>query len=195
MTRARSWELLAELLLYPDPGLVSTAEQARAAVAERCPAAAEKLERFASFVAESDPRDVEELFTRTFDIQAACCLDVGYHLFGETYKRGVFLVKMREVLRGKDIPEGSELPDHLPSMLRLLARLEEAEDPRGLCEECLVPATAKMVAGFGDKPSPYAEVLRAVLAVLRADFSIAEEPTPKHRRLPVVPEFTAEMEP
>ncbi len=43
--------------------------------------------------------EVEEAFTRTFDVNPACALEVGWHLFGEEYTAAMFLVRMREELR------------------------------------------------------------------------------------------------
>jgi nitrate reductase delta subunit len=173
---AHPYDLLAELLEYPGPDVFARAVSARAALAARSPEAAAAIEAFASDIAPLDPAEVEELFTRTFDILAPCCLDVGYQLFGETYKRGLFLVKLRQETRSHGIETGPELPDHLPVVLRLLARLEPTDDPRGLAVEAILPALGKMRATFGDGTNPYAALLAAVDAVLRADFSIAEEP-------------------
>jgi len=39
----------------------------------------------------------------TFDINPACALEVGWHLFGEDYMRGQFLVRMREELSKYEI--------------------------------------------------------------------------------------------
>lgn len=185
---AHPYELLAALLEYPGPDLLAAAASARTALAARSPEAAAALESFACGIAPLDPGEVEELYTRTFDLLAPCCLDVGYQLFGETYQRGSFLVKLREATRRHGIETGSELPDHLPVMLRLLARLDRAGDPRGLAEEAILPALGRMRAALGDGANPYAALLAAIDTSLRADFSIAEEPRGRvlPMRLPVV---------
>ena len=173
---------LAALLDYPEPDVLAQAERARGALAE-WPAAAAELEAFAAHVAGCDPREVEELYTRTFDIMATCCLDVGYQLFGETYKRGLFLVKMRDACRRHGVDARTELPDHLPVVLRLLARLAPEDEPEELVREVLLPAVGKMLLPFHDAPNPYAGLLRAVDAVLRAVWPPATRVVPL---LPVV---------
>jgi nitrate reductase assembly molybdenum cofactor insertion protein NarJ len=40
--------------------------------------------------------EYEELYTKTFDVQPICYLDLGYVIFGEDYKRGAFLLHMQE---------------------------------------------------------------------------------------------------
>ena len=87
---------------------------------------------FAEYVAGRDLRELEELYTSTFDIQGNVCLDVGYQLFGETYKRGQFIVKLRVALREAGVSEAGELPDHLPSVLRFLAKREEEEEKENM---------------------------------------------------------------
>lgn len=171
------YEWLAELLEYPGPETLAVAEAARAALAARNAAAAEAVEAFATFAAGLDARELEELYVRTFDVFAPCCLDVGWQLFGETYKRGAFLVKMRGALRRHGIESAPELPDHLPVVLRLLARLSDEDDPRGLAEEALLPAIAKMRGSFKDPSHPYARLLEATALALAADFSL-ELPRP-----------------
>jgi nitrate reductase delta subunit len=168
---ARLFERLAPLFEYPEPDLVGLAEEIRASLAPVHASAAGEVERFAAHVAGCDPREVEELYTRTFDVLAACCLDVGYQLFGETYKRGLFLVRMQEALRRYGVAPGAELPDHLPVVLRLLARLEEKDDPESLAREVLLPAVAKMLLSFGDGANPYAGLLRALSSLLRAAYA------------------------
>ena len=41
-----------------------------------------------SFVEQHELWQIEETFTRTFDVNPACALEVGWHLFGEEYARG-----------------------------------------------------------------------------------------------------------
>jgi nitrate reductase molybdenum cofactor assembly chaperone len=184
---------LAALLSYPTEDVVAI-ERRATAMAEALPAVEAELTGFAAHAASSDPRDLEELYTRTFDLQAVCSLDVGYHLFGETYKRGPFLVKMQAALRSHGIDPGCELPDHLPSLLRLVARLDESEDPRGLAEEALLPAIDAMLEALGE--SPYAALLRAAARLLVDDLGATRPaPAPRARQTTRLPVFTAEMEP
>ncbi len=107
---------------------------------------------------------LQELYTRTFDLNPECSLEAGWHLFGEEYERGSFLVKMREELRRHGIPESTELPDHLTHALRLAARMEPGE--ARAFSEFILPAVDKMLAGLAGKNNPYEDVLKAVRAAL-----------------------------
>ena len=127
--------------------------------------ARDSLRPFPGF-ADRDPTDLEELFTRTFDINPVSSLETGWHLFGEDYNRGAFLVRMRGLLRQHGIEEGAELPDHLESVLRVLDVMDETE-ASALTREYILPALAKMRAPFTDASNPYGAVLAEVERFLR----------------------------
>ncbi len=109
--------------------------------------------------------ELEELYTRTFDLNPVCSLDLGWHLYAENYDRGTFLVAMREALRKYGIPETNELPDHLPSVLKLLARMPQ-DEASALVEESVLPALKKMIAGFGESENPFGLLIKAVEVIL-----------------------------
>lgn len=104
---------------------------------------------------------LEELYTRTFDINPVCSLEIGWHLYGEDYNRGAFLVRMRALLRELGIEEGAELPDHLETALRALATMPP-EEADSLARRFVLPAVQKMRAGFPAEGNPYAAVLAEV---------------------------------
>jgi len=125
--------------------------------------------------------ELEELYTRTFDINPVCSLEVGWHLYGEDYNRGSLLVYLRGLLRSHGVEEGAELPDHLASVLRLLARLPR-DEAGGLARRCVLPAVVKMNAGLAGEDNPYSAVLRGVEEHLRAAFG--EPEAPQERSMP-----------
>lgn len=139
---------------------------------------------FGAFVGDLPLHDLEEIYVRTFDLHAAVCLDVGYQLFGETYKRGAFLVTMKGAARRHDLQGTVELSDHLSVALRLLGRLAPEEDPDELVRDALIPALAKMRLGLGKQRAGYALLLDLVDAVLRADFADALRSAPAGEALP-----------
>ncbi len=117
---------------------------------------------------EGDP-EMEELYTRTFDIQAVCPLDIGYVLFGEDYKRGHLLVKMQSLQNEHHNDCGTELPDHLPNILNLLPKMKQ-EEASEMVAKLVRPALSKMIESFGDSENQYGEVLRAVSQILEQDY-------------------------
>jgi len=109
----------------------------------------------------------QELYVQTFELNPACTLEIGWHLFGENYERGEFLVRMREQLRRHGIPESAELPDHLTHLLPLIGRMDPNEAAE-LSGQFVLPALAKIRDALKD--NPYGAVIAAIEQQLEADF-------------------------
>jgi nitrate reductase delta subunit len=123
----------------------------------------------------------QELYIETFEFNPKCTLELGWHLFGENYERGEFLVKMRAELRRHGIEETGELPDHLTHVLRLIGRMEHGEAAL-LIGENVLPALEKIRL---PDDHPYRPVFDAMIQKLRDDFPDA----PRRRtQLPIFQE-------
>lgn len=181
-------ERLGALLRYPGPDFSELLDTCRLALADGPAEALAATERFADEISGLETSELQELYTRTFDLNPVCALEVGWHLYGESYERGRFLVRMRVLLDRLGLAESNELPDHLVSVLPALAQLDPAEREE-LGRPYVVPAVAKMVAGFDGKDNPYAHVVRAVDRTLRdlvgepeVEPEIPLRTAPHHRR-------------
>lgn len=162
------YDRIAELLTYPDAKrpLAGVAEEARALA----PApASELLSAYIEDIRALSTEDLQERFVGTFELNPACSLEVGWHLYGENYERGEFLVKMRQEMRRLGIEESAELPDHLTHALRVLDKLAP-EEGAIFAAEYLYPALKKMRPGLEGKDNPYEKVLGALDLVLAADY-------------------------
>jgi len=159
-------DAFAALLRYPDGALTQSCATALAAVD---PETRLRLLPFTEAVRRLAPTAREELFTQTFDINPVCCLEVAWHLYGEDYARGAFLVRMRQLLRQAGVEETAELPDHLCHLLPLLGRLPSAEADE-LATRFVLPALERMLRGFEGRPddNPYRHLLQAAEGFLRA---------------------------
>ncbi|MGD9898588.1 MAG: nitrate reductase molybdenum cofactor assembly chaperone [Calditrichaceae bacterium] len=124
----------------------------------------QKYDEFIKYVERTELSDIEELFTRSFDMNPLTCLEIGWHLYGEDYQRGEFLVKMRQSLEEFKITESVELPDHLSHCLKLMAVLE-SDEVQIFSENYLLPAIGKILKNFsGDNPyKPVIEILKYVI--------------------------------
>ena len=159
------FERLGELYGYPGEGFEASCRAALAASAAHPDRITARLFAFIGDVTALATGDREELYTRTFDINPRASLEIGWQLFGESYDRGGLLVEMRGLLREVGLAEGTELPDHLMSVLPLFARLDEAR-AEALALEKLGPAVQKMLQGFGESDEPYRHLLAATLDYL-----------------------------
>ncbi|MFN7943020.1 MAG: hypothetical protein U0X73_15625 [Thermoanaerobaculia bacterium] len=203
------YDALADLFDYPARDYPTRVRRALDAVARRCEPAARALAAFAAGLpgdgSEFEPLEldeIQELFTRSFDVQAITTLSVGYVLFGDDYKRGELLVNLGRELRGVGVDGGTELPDHLPNVLRLMARWRDEALAAEFASAILHPGLSRMIAEF-DGPrmeerdrlyerhfktliesSPqrctlFREPLSAVLAAVRQDFALPEWRAPE----------------
>lgn len=146
----RMFRCLAQMLEYPQPGLVEAARECQALVSPMCPEAATLLHRFCACVEEAPPGHMEEVYTATFDLDAVCQPYVGYHLFGETYKRSLFLLGLKQRYQAHGFVAEIELPDHVGVMLHFLEVCDDAAMAEELVEEALLPALERMI-GKGQK--------------------------------------------
>ncbi len=160
-TTASLCRILAPLLGYPTPALPAQAGTAAEALRAARSRAAGPLEAFAAFVADAAPGALEELYTRTFDLKPVAYPYVGFQLFGETYRRGEFLVLLQARYRAAGFAVEGELPDHLAVITRFLA---EHPDP-DLVAEGVIPALEKMLPPLMD--NPYRLVLQGLLLVMQ----------------------------
>jgi nitrate reductase molybdenum cofactor assembly chaperone len=162
---AKTNELLGRLFRYPGESFALDLAKVPARVETKDPEAACLVRDFANRVRDLATEDLQELYTRTFELSPVCALEVGWQLYGEEYARGSFLVFLRDALRKHGIAEDTELPDHLIHVLPLLDRLS-GDEARELATHAVLPAIEKMLQGFAGKNNPYENLLQALRLVL-----------------------------
>ncbi|MEZ5424122.1 MAG: hypothetical protein R2682_13660 [Pyrinomonadaceae bacterium] len=101
--------------------------------------AAEHFARFCARAYGMPLVELQELYAQSFDLNPNCALEIGYHLFGEDYKRGAFLANLRETQGELELGQEQQLPDYLPVLLRLLVHLKDDELRGSLAGHCMVP--------------------------------------------------------
>jgi nitrate reductase delta subunit len=150
---------LTPLYQYPAPGYHESIQRA-----------AQVLPDLAEFEAAAAPLSVAELqeaWVRTFEMNPDTCLDIGWHLFGEQYERGEFLVKVRQELKRCGIPESTELPDHLSHVLELVARMVPEEQAK-FTSMFLLPALDKVLKGLEGRSSVFEPLVRSTRSAVAA---------------------------
>lgn len=162
----RLLEALADLFEYPDPDLREALDRAQRLIAHSEERVAIPFIAFTDIVGPMSLEEVQEAYIRTFELSAICTLEVGFHLFGESYKRGEFLAHLRAEEDPFELRQDSQLPDYLPVLLRLVGHLSDAELCRDLVGACILPATAKMGAALDEKQSAYMHLIATVTAAL-----------------------------
>jgi len=199
--QSRVLELFAELLEYPHPGIAQAARECVEQVAPENADAAALLGEFASFVERTPHDTLEEVFTATFDLDATCHPYIGYHMFGEDYKRSALMLELKNLYRKYDFDSGIELPDHVAVLLRFMSVCPDAELTGEIGREALVRTLDPMTVEPEPEPveegevppvlfdlgDNYRHVLHALRLVLQARFGLPAEtlsiPLPDPERL------------
>ncbi len=162
-------DALASLLDYPGDQTLSEIHETAVSLQSIGGDVGRCVEKYLAGIDGQDIPALEETYTRTFDISPLCCLECGWHLFGESYDRGGFLVEMRGKLRELGVEETTELPDHLSALLRLQGRLIP-DEAAVFADKRLKVAVQKMLDGFGDGNSPYRSLIEATSHLLGSIF-------------------------
>lgn len=177
-TGAELLERLGTVLKYPDATTQPHLQHCIESLCDQQREAAELLERLNQYMLETPLWSVQELYTTTFDLSPVCSMDVGYHLFGEDYQRGVFMAQLLESMEEAGMVAQKELPDHLPVVLQWMSRVYATELHTDMAIECVLPTMRKMDESFVDSTNPYRGALRAVAILLKSDLTNRGIPVP-----------------
>jgi nitrate reductase assembly molybdenum cofactor insertion protein NarJ len=142
------YSLLADLFVYPDEAIAANTARVQEYLDLQYPTAGHHLETFSECVAQTTLHEMQEIFLRSFDVQAVTTLDIGYVLFGDDYKRGAMLVNLNQEHAKVGNPCYNELADHLPNVLRLVPLIEDDDFRAELVDRLLAPAMRKIIAEF-----------------------------------------------
>ncbi len=167
---------LARLLEYPDASTGALALAVAPRLAEAHPELSTATLELGAWLGSVTRGQAEEAYTVMFDLTPVSSLHLGYHLFGEDYNRGELLANLVFELRRAGVERGTELPDFLPTLMRLLARLDEEEDRRLLLDHLITPGMEKVNTELAKSESPWAVVLRFLGPALRAEARLSATP-------------------
>ncbi|RSN99208.1 nitrate reductase molybdenum cofactor assembly chaperone [Streptomyces sp. WAC 05379] len=124
--------------------------------------AAPQLREFTDHAAVTPPDELAAHYVQVFDFKNRHSLYLTWWLDGDTRRRGMSLLRFKEVYRAHGLEfTGEELPDFLPAVLEFAARTGE-NDLLLEHRECL----EQLRSGLTDFGTPYASVLDAVCATL-----------------------------
>lgn len=161
------WDDIAALADYPRDShyitcVLQCAERATASAA----AAAAPLAQFRDRVAERSLGDLQEQYVAAFDVDPACTLEIGWHLFSDGPERGPWLAALREELAEAGVEETGELPDHLAHLLQLIARTD-AVRARELASQ-IAPVVQQIRDRLAARNHEFTALLDAAAILLRS---------------------------
>ncbi len=155
MVNYSHYELLSVLFAFPKEGFTGYVLKVQDFLLEHYPECAKELEDFVDYVQKNNLLDQQEIYVRSFEVQAITTIDLGYVLFGEDYKRGALLVNLNREMREAGIDTNGELSDHLPFVLELISKIEDDEFRAELVKRILAPAVKLIIDEFGEKKMEY----------------------------------------
>ncbi len=164
------YSMFAVILDYPKAPFTGVLEDCAADLASEAPDAQAHLLDFRVSVAQKTLSQLQEAYTGAFDLRPDCTPNLGYHLFGDDARRGVFLAELKGRMETCGMVLGVELPDHIAFILDYLDLAEE-ERP-AMIEDCLLPAVTRMIEVLKASGNPYEHALRALLRLLEHQHEI-----------------------
>lgn len=159
------YSLFAHILDYPADPIAQPVENCAAQLAVECPEACVHIAAFQNAIAGMSPGQLQEMYVNAFDLRPDCTPNLGYHLFGDDGRRGLFLAELKGRMESAGIAPGCELPDHISLLLRYVQQ-DEAEC-RILIEDCMLPAVSRIADILDSGENVYKHALRALLSLLQ----------------------------
>jgi len=190
---------LSKLFEYPDASYYASVTSMIEELKENYSEASNELESFSKLL----PQDIyrlQELYTKSFEVQAVTSLEIGYLLYGDDYTRGEVMVHLNQEHRAVGNELGSELSDHLANVLRLLPKMKDEIVVNDLVTLMIAPAVEVMMHEYTPKnmeakdklykkqyktliiPSVpvgmFLHLIKALFMILDSDFKLIKENKP-----------------
>ena len=161
------YRLAALLLEYPTPELLALVPDVQAAADELADRFATPVRRLTDHLLTTPLPRLQEQYVETFDLRRRCSLYLTYYAYGDTRKRGVALVELKQAYRaaGAEV-QGDELPDHLCVLLEFAATTDVEAGIRLLLAHRAGLELLRLA--LEDSRSPYADAVAAVCTTLPA---------------------------
>jgi nitrate reductase delta subunit len=162
-----AWQAQSLLLAYPGDGLADRLDLLRDVATAAGPRIGGPLLRFLDHAASTAPYELAAEYVATFDHRKRCCLFLTYYAYGDTRKRGMALLRLKQVYAAAGLRlADDELPDHLAVMLEFAA-IAGPDAGRALLLEHRAGLELLRMS-LHDIASPWAGVLDSVSATLPA---------------------------
>jgi len=153
---------IAQVLMYPTSEFQQQLQALQVFIQNNVSDAAPSIDAFQASCAEYSTAQLQELYTRTFDLMALCSPYIGIHLFGEdNYKRGALMAKLNEEYQRRGFLHEAELPDHITVLLRFLTKANE-EEKKEIIEFLFSKPLKVMTTILEKEHNPYVHVFRAL---------------------------------
>jgi nitrate reductase delta subunit len=116
-------KLISCLLQFPDESLLKWLPELRQVLNEvESVSARNRYNKILSYFEQTSLIQLQEKYTETFDLNSSNCMNLTYHRWGDTEKRGPALAHLEEIYLKSGFERiSSELPDFLPLILEFIS--------------------------------------------------------------------------
>ncbi|BFO18541.1 hypothetical protein SHKM778_49290 [Streptomyces sp. KM77-8] len=161
-----AWQVQSLLLGYPDEQFEQRLTLAARVAATLPEPVAQPLLRFTAHAERTAGADLAAAYVATFDHRKRCCPYLTYYAHGDTRKRGLALLRLKQTYAaaGRRLTD-DELPDHLAVVLEFAAT-DPAAGHRLLTEHRAGLELLRLA--LTDDAAPWSHVLDSVSATLPA---------------------------
>ncbi|WP_051300398.1 nitrate reductase molybdenum cofactor assembly chaperone [Actinomadura rifamycini] len=161
---ATAWQAASLLLAYPDGEMLDRLPVLRRLVRGLPAPVAEPLGRVLGHLETAAPQALAAEYVTTFDQRKRTCPYLTYYACGDTRKRGMALLRFKQVYDAAGLVLDGELPDHLAVVLEFGATGDLAGGRRLLLEHRAGLELLRLA--LTEAESPWTGVLDAVSATL-----------------------------
>ena len=166
----RLYQVISLVLDYPSPQLLRRLPLLRDAVEASAVGGARSAARLRPLLDHLEQTTAETLereYVETFDLRRRCCLHLSYYGYGDTRKRGMALLDIKQAYQasGVDLADG-ELPDHLCVLLEFTATVDAPVGRVLLLDHR--PGIELLRIALAERGSPYVAAIEALTGTFPA---------------------------
>lgn len=159
------WQSVSLLLDYPDEELPGRVALVRSAMRELPSALGGMVQESVEQLEATPLAELQATYVETFDTRRRCNLFLTYFAHGDTRKRGVALLRFKQVyLRAGFALDDAELPDHLCVVLEYAATVDQVRGRDLMLDHRAGLELLRL--SLHDLGSPWASLVDAVTATL-----------------------------
>ena len=133
----------------------------------------QEIDDLNEFVMNSEITAIQEEYVNAFELQPLCAPYISHHIYGESYKKGEYMIFLKEIYRKSSfIPSVNELPDHIAVVSEFLSFLT---DGRRKFLSCIMPGLEKMKKTVEETDTPYRQAVLLFYKLCSAELFEFEE--------------------
>ena len=159
-------KLISHLLQYPDDSLLGWLPAYREVLNEiENVSTRNRYDRILAYFEQTSLIQLQQKYTETFDLNPSNCMNLTYHRWGDTEKRGPALAYLEEIYLKSGFERiNSELPDFLPLILEFISERPDVANSE------IIPlygtVVKKLVERLEREGNPYALLFKQLIDIL-----------------------------